>query len=61
MRRPKTQRNYLVSNAPRGVIDFDTKEFEPTPESLKIYAELNAISEEIDQCRKRNLYDILTA
>jgi hypothetical protein len=43
------------------VIDFDTKEFEPTPESLKIYAELNAISEEIDQCRKRNLYDILTA
>lgn len=55
MKQPKTQKNSLIS------INFDTSEFEPTSESLKIYEELNAISEEIDQCRKRNLYDILTA
>ena len=64
MRRPKTQRNSLISRMPehrQGVINFDTSEFEPTSESLKIYNELNAISEEIDKCRARNLADILTA
>lgn len=61
MRRPKTRKNSLISSAPKGVINFDTTEFEPSPESLKIYNELNAISEEIDQCRARNLVDILTA
>ncbi len=37
-----------------GVIDFDTDKFEPTKESLEIFQELNAISEEIEECRKRN-------
>ena len=59
------QKNSLILNVPefkrQGVIDFDTDEFIPTKESIKIYEELNAISEEIDQCRARNLVDILTA
>ena len=37
-----------------GAIDFDTEKFEPTDESLMIFQELNAISEEIEECRKRN-------
>lgn len=53
------RRNSLISrvpeNQPNDAINFDTSEFEPTKESLKIYGELNAISEEIDQCRARNL------
>ena len=65
MRRPKTQKNSLISSVPefkrQGVIKFDTSEFETTKESLKIYDELNAISKEIDKCRARNLVDILTA
>lgn len=65
MRRPKTQKNSLISSVPefkrQGVINFDTSEFETTKESLKIYDELNAISKEIDKCRARNLVDILTA
>lgn len=55
MKQLKTQKNSSTS------INFDTSEFEPTSESLKIYDELNAISKEIDQCRERNLYDILIA
>ena len=38
----------------QGVIDFDTEKFKPTHESVKIYEELNAISEEIEKCRARN-------
>ena len=38
----------------QGVIDFDTEKFKPTRESVKIYEELNAISEEIEKCRARN-------
>ena len=38
-----------------GTIDFDTEKFKPTPESVKIYEELNAISEEIENCRRRNV------
>lgn len=38
----------------QGVIDFDTDKFKPTLESVKIYEELNAISEEIERCRARN-------
>ena len=36
------------------LIDFDTDKFIPTEESIKIYEELNAISEEIEKCRTRN-------
>ena len=39
----------------QGVIDFDTDKFKPSPESLEVYEELNAISEEIEKCRERNL------
>lgn len=56
------RKNSLISKTPvvhQGVINFDTEEFKPTKESLKIYDELNAISEEIDRCRQRNLSDIL--
>lgn len=35
-------------------IHFDANRFKPTPESIKIYDELNKISEEIEKCRKRN-------
>lgn len=63
MRQLRMRRNSLISRTPetpkQGVINFDTDEFKPSRESLKIYAELNAISEEIDQCRARNLADIL--
>ena len=52
------RKNYSNSKVPefkrQGVIDFDTEKFKETPESLKIYQELNAISEEIEDCRKRN-------
>lgn len=40
---------------------FESDEFKPSKESVEIFEELNAISEEIDQCRARNLNDILTA
>ena len=52
------RKNYSDSMTPaferRGVFDFDTDKFEPTYESLEIYHELTAISEEIEECRKRN-------
>ena len=52
------RKNYSDSMTPsferRGVIDFDAGKFEPTTESLEIFRELNAISEEIEECRKRN-------
>ena len=35
-------------------IDFDTDKFMLNSDSVKIYEELNAISEEIETCRKRN-------
>lgn len=38
----------------QGVIDFDTEMYEPTKESVAIFEELNAISEEIELCRERN-------
>lgn len=59
MRQRRMRRNYSISSMPtnnsQGVINFDTDEFIPSKESLKIYDELNAISEEINQCRARNL------
>ena len=39
----------------QGVIDFDTSQFIPNEESIKIYEELNAIALEIEECRRRNL------
>ena len=52
------RKNYSDSTTPaferHGVIDFDAGKFEPTTESLQIYQELSAISEEIEECRKRN-------
>ena len=39
----------------QGVINFDTSQFVPNEESIKIYEELNAIAVEIDECRRRNL------
>lgn len=52
------RKNYSDLETPRferhGVIDFDADKFEPTKESLLIYQELTAISEEIEECRKRN-------
>ena len=36
------------------LIDFDTEKFRVNPESVKVFEELNAISEEIEKCRKRN-------
>lgn len=53
------QKNSLNSAVPKferkSAISFDTEQFKPNPESIKIYEELNAISEEIEQCRKRNI------
>ena len=52
------RKNYSDSTVPaferQNLIDFDAEKFTPSPESIKIYEELNAISEEIEQCRKRN-------
>ena len=52
------QKNFLSSKVPAfkrsGTIDFDTEKFKPTSDSVKIYEELNAISEEIEDCRRRN-------
>ena len=52
------RKNYSDSMTPafkrQGVTDFDVEKFEPTSESLEIYQELSAISEEIEECRKRN-------
>ena len=52
------RKNYSDSMTPAfrrgGAIDFDTEKFVPTNESLKIFQELNAISEEIEECRRRN-------
>ena len=52
------RKNYSDLTTPaferRGAIDFDTEKFEPTAESLMIFQELSAISEEIEACRRRN-------
>lgn len=52
------QRNYSDSIVPefhrQTLIDFDTDKFIPNPETVEIYEELNAISEEIEKCRMRN-------
>lgn len=52
------QKNYSSSNVPafsrQGIIDFDTDMYQTTPESVAIFNELNAISEEIELCRQRN-------
>ena len=52
------QRNYSDLMTPsfkrQSAIDFDMEIYQPNPESIKIYEELNAISEEIEECRKRN-------
>ena len=54
------QKNYLDLSVPgfkrSGMIDFDTDKFATTPQSVEIYEELNAISEEIERCRLRNAY-----
>lgn len=47
------QKNYS-SLKRQNTIDFDTEKFKPTKESIKIFEELNAISEEIEKCRERN-------
>ena len=53
------QRNYLNLTVPKferqNTLGFDTEQFKPSPESIEIYKELNAISEEIEKCRERNL------
>ena len=53
------RKNYSNSTASilkqPNLIDFDTEKFTPSPESIKIYEELNAIAEEIETCRKRNI------
>lgn len=52
---PKNYSNSAVPAFKRsGTIDFDTDKFEPNAESVKVFEELNAISEEIEKCRKRN-------
>lgn len=52
---PRNYSNSVLPSFERSdLIDFDAKKFTPNPESIKIYEELNAISEEIEQCRKRN-------
>lgn len=51
-------KNYSDSMVPefhrQTLIDFDADKFVPTRESLAIFNELNAISEEIERCRTRN-------
>ena len=53
------QKNYSDSMVPefkrQTLIDFDADKFTPSSESIEIFEELNAISEEIETCRKRNL------
>ena len=52
-------KNYSDSMVPefhrQTLIDFDADKFIPSPETVKIYEELNAISEEIERCRTRNM------
>ncbi|MBR3323975.1 hypothetical protein IKG24_00325 [Candidatus Saccharibacteria bacterium] len=52
------RKNFSNSTVPAfrrsSTIDFDTEKFVPSLESVKIYEELNAISEEIEKCRERN-------
>lgn len=52
-------KNYSDSMVPefhrQTLIDFDTDKFIPTKESIEVYRELNAISEEIERCRTKNM------
>lgn len=53
---PKSYSDSMVPEFHRQtLIDFDTDKFVPTPESVEIFEELNAISEEIERCRTRNI------
>lgn len=52
---PKNYSDLMVPEFHRQtLIDFDTDKFIPTAETIKVYEELNAISEEIEKCRMRN-------
>lgn len=57
--RKKFSKSILKTKKPAArrqpVIHFDAEEFKPTPESLKVYEELDKIAKEIEKCRKRNL------
>lgn len=52
------RKNYLNSRASapqsRETVDFDMEIYQPSPETIEIYNELSAISEEIEKCRNRN-------
>lgn len=52
--RTLTRPKYYAMPKQKNVIDFDTEKFKPTIESIKVFEELNAISEEIEKCRERN-------
>lgn len=51
-------KNYSDSAVPafkrQNFANFDGEIYRPNPESVKIYEELNSISEEIERCRKKN-------